>query len=169
MSDSSEKKLIKNNPPKRLKVCLAFSPGGHCQQALQILDAFEDCEVFYASNYSITTKDLKGIYFLKEASTPRRALELKCMISNMIISLKMLLKEQPDVIVTTGAQVAMPICYLSKLLFAKKIIFIESFCRVTSRSLTGKVIYPISDIFLVQWESLLRLYGKKAIYVGKVY
>jgi len=51
----------------------------------------------------------------------------------------------------------------------KKIVFIESLSRVKNPSLTGKFLYPISDLFLVQWKSLLKKYGSKAKYGGKVF
>ena len=50
----------------------------------------------------------------------------------------------------------------------KKIIYIESFARVDEASLTGKLMYPIADKFIVQWEEMLKLYPK-AVYGGAIY
>jgi beta-1,4-N-acetylglucosaminyltransferase len=72
------------------------------------------------------------------------------------------------VIISTGAGVAVPTCFLGKFLFKSKFIFIESFCRIKEPSLSGKLIYPIADLFFVQWKNLLNFYGKKAIYRGSV-
>ena len=65
-----------------------------------------------------------------------------------------------------------PICYAAfvlHFLFLKKqpahIIFVESFCRVQHLSLTGKLLYPIADKFLVQWPGLTAKYHR-AEYVG---
>ena len=77
------------------------------------------------------------------------------------------MKEKPDVVITTGALVAFPICLIAKI-FGKHIIYIESFARVNSRSLTGRLLYPISDLFLVQWEEMLKFYPK-AKYVGGIF
>lgn len=76
-------------------------------------------------------------------------------------------KEQPDVVITTGALIAYPFCLLAKL-GGRKVIYIESFARVHNRSLTGRLVYPFADLFLVQWESMLKCYPK-AKYVGGIF
>jgi UDP-N-acetylglucosamine:LPS N-acetylglucosamine transferase len=83
-------------------------------------------------------------------------------------SLRIFLEERPDVVMTTGAGVAIPFCMIAKL-FRKKLIFIESFARTETPSITGQVLYPISDLFLVQWRKNLQHYGDKAKYVGLIY
>ena len=80
---------------------------------------------------------------------------------------KILKAEKPDVILSTGALVAYPFCLLGKLRGAK-VVYIESFARVYNRSLTGRLVYPFADLFLVQWESLLSCYPK-AKYVGGIF
>lgn len=62
----------------------------------------------------------------------------------------------------------MPACFLGKFFFKSKVIFIESFCRIKEPSLSGKLIYPVSDLFLVQWKEMLKFYGERAIYRGAV-
>ena len=58
-------------------------------------------------------------------------------------------------------------CYLGKL-FGSKIIFIETFANSESKTLSGKMIYPIANLFIVQWKEMLKLYPK-AIYGGPIY
>ena len=77
------------------------------------------------------------------------------------------LKFKPDVVVTTGAHTCVAMCYIAKL-FRKKVIYIESFARRDSKSLSGKIIYPISNLFIVQWEEMLKFYPK-AKYFGSIY
>lgn len=86
---------------------------------------------------------------------------------NIIVSLVYLLKERPDVILSTGAGAAYPTCRWGKML-GKKIIFIESLARTKNRSKTGEMTYRIADHFLVQWEEMLECYPK-ASYHGSVY
>ena len=76
-------------------------------------------------------------------------------------------QENPDVIITTGALVSYPFCLIGKI-NKKKIIYIESFARVEEKSLTGKLVYPLVDLFLVQWQSMLKCYSK-AKYVGGIF
>jgi UDP-N-acetylglucosamine:LPS N-acetylglucosamine transferase len=75
--------------------------------------------------------------------------------------------EKPDVVLTTGAGVAFPIALIAKI-FGKKVIYIESFCRITEPSLSGKLFYHISDLFLVQWPEMKK-YFRKAEYYGGVF
>ena len=79
----------------------------------------------------------------------------------------MFLKFKPDVIVTTGAHTCVAMCYIAKI-FRKKVIYIESFANIETKTLTGKLIYPIADKFIVQWKSMLKLYPK-AIYEGWIF
>jgi len=74
------------------------------------------------------------------------------------------LKEKPDLIISTGAGVAIPTCFLGWL-FRKRVIFIEDWCRINKPSFSGRMIYPLANLFFVQWEQLLRYYPK-AIYKG---
>ncbi|MCG2827371.1 MAG: hypothetical protein L6265_12345 [Thermoplasmatales archaeon] len=101
------------------------------------------------------------IYFVEDTGN-----KLKTPV-NFLQSLKILLKEKPDVIITTGAGSALSLCYLGKF-FRKKIIFIESFSRVTTPSLFGRLVAPISDLVIVQWEPLLKYY-KKAVCGGSIF
>ena len=79
----------------------------------------------------------------------------------------MLRKERPDLIISTGAAVAVPFFYLGKLLGAKT-MYIEIFDRIDSPTLTGKLVYPVTDRFIVQWEELKRVYPK-AINLGSIF
>ena len=74
-------------------------------------------------------------------------------------SLKLLFRERPDVIISTGAGVAIAMCWWGKV-FGKKVIFIEDWCVVESPSLSGRLVCPISDLFIIQWKQLQKYYPK---------
>jgi UDP-N-acetylglucosamine:LPS N-acetylglucosamine transferase len=148
---------------KKLKLCLACSAGGHLTELLQLKEVFEGREHFYATFKREDTQRLKGkVYYLID---PKRN-PLKLLI-NCFQALQVMAKERPDVVITTGAGVAVPLCYLAKLLRAR-IIYIESLARIDTKSLSGILLYPIADLFFVQWRELLEKYGDKARYGGKV-
>jgi UDP-N-acetylglucosamine:LPS N-acetylglucosamine transferase len=88
-------------------------------------------------------------------------------IYNFIKSFILFVKIRPKVIVTTGPHTAVVMCYIAKI-FRRKIIFIETFANSKSKTLSGKLVYPIADTFIVQWESMLNLYPK-AIYGGWIF
>ncbi len=150
---------------KRLKICLVCSHGGHFTETLQILSAFEGHEIFFVTYHSSREEEVKAIapaYFTDNIGT-----NVWRMIKAFPWTLGILWRENPDVVVSLGAEIAVPFFYLARL-FGIKTIFIESWCRVTSLSLTGKLVYPIANEFWVQWPQLLEVCGPKAQYKGSV-
>ena len=75
--------------------------------------------------------------------------------------------EKPDLIVSAGAAPAVPFFYIGKLMGAKT-IFIEAYDRIDKASLTGKLCYRASDVFIVQWEPMLKVFPK-AKYLGSIF
>jgi len=88
-------------------------------------------------------------------------------VINLFQSIKVFLREKPDVVISTGADATVATCMIAKF-FGKKIIFIESFCRIKSPSLSARIIYPFADLFLVQWKQNLKFFPK-AKYKGAVF
>lgn len=150
-----------------MKLCLSCTHGGHLVEMTHLLDAFKGHDYFFVTYKSEARINLKNAYFIK---FEEKGLKVKIMLIMTIIkAVKILIKEKPDVIVSTGGgEIAVPFSYIGKILGAK-IIFIESMARITTPSAGGRLVYPVSDLFLVQWESLLKQYGKKAKYWGKVF
>lgn len=80
---------------------------------------------------------------------------------------KVLRRERPDLIISSGAAVAVPFFYLDKLLGAK-LIYIEVFDRIDKPTMTGRMVYPIVDRFVVQWEEMKKVYPK-AVNLGSIF
>ena len=96
---------------------------------------------------------------------------LWAMAHSLLILTKISLFEHLDLLLTNGPGTAVPICYiyffLSKILVFNlnaKIVFIESFCRVTDLSLSGRLLRPILSKFVVQWPDLHKKYPKETTY-----
>ena len=91
------------------------------------------------------------------------------MICIFIKSLFVYNKEKPDVIISTGVLSAIPMMLIGHV-FKKKVIYIESFAKINSPTMTGNLIYKkhIADQFYVQWESMLEFYPD-AIFKGGIY
>ncbi len=79
-----------------------------------------------------------------------------------------ILTERPDVILSTGAELAIAPIVLGKVLFRRRTVFLETAARMEHPSGTGKVAYPFCDAFFVQSEAMLKHYGPKARYVGRL-
>lgn len=149
-----------------MKVCLVGSSGGHLTHLYLLRKFWENEERFWVT---FDKQDAKSI--LKEERmyacyypTNRNVLNL---IRNTYLAIKVLLKEKPDVIISSGAAAAVPFFYLGKLL-GKKTIYLEVFDRINSPTLTGKLVYPVTDRFIIQWEELKEVYPK-GIYLGGIY
>ena len=89
------------------------------------------------------------------------------MFINAIRSVKIWIREQPDYVITTGTLVVLPLAFLAKI-FRKKLIYIETFARVYDGTRAGKLMYKYADLFIVQWESLKKIYPN-AVYGGSIY
>ena len=81
------------------------------------------------------------------------------LLYNCFKSLFLYIKIHPDYIITTGAHTAGPMCCIGKI-FGSRIIYIESFANITTKTITGKYVYLFADKFIVQWESMKELYPK---------
>jgi UDP-N-acetylglucosamine:LPS N-acetylglucosamine transferase len=145
-----------------VKICLVCSHGGHLTEILQLNEAFEGHETFFITYNSVRTRQLERKYLLRNIGTNPLV-----MARAFLSMLRILLREKPKLIISTGSEIAIPAFYLAKILRIKT-IFIESWTRVDRPTGTGKIVYPVSDVFLVQWERLLSKYGKKARYEGAI-
>jgi len=145
-----------------MKICLVCSHGGHLAEILQLKEAFEGHDTFFITYDSVRTRQLERKYLLRNIGKNPLV-----MAQAFMSTLRILIREKPELIVSTGSEIAIPAFYLARL-FRIKTIFIESWTRVEQPTGTGRLVYPFSDIFLVQWEQLLSKYGKKAKYEGAI-
>ena len=146
-----------------MKICLVGSSGGHLAH-LNMLKPFWSREdrfwvTFDKEDARSILKDEKmyPCYF----PTNRN---LKNLIKNTFLAIRILRKERPDVIISSGAAVAVPFFYIGKL-FGAKTVYIEVFDRIDKPTVTGKLVYPVTDKFIVQWEEMKKVYPK-AINLG---
>uniref|UniRef100_A0A3Q3W6N4 UDP-N-acetylglucosamine transferase subunit ALG14 n=1 Tax=Mola mola TaxID=94237 RepID=A0A3Q3W6N4_MOLML len=87
-------------------------------------------------------------------------------------SVPLVFRLRPDVVLCNGPGTCVPLCaagLLLGILGMKKvlIVYVESICRVHNLSMTGKILYTISDYFFVQWSSLKDKYPK-SIFLGRI-
>ena len=150
------------------KICFTASTGGHFEQLMMLkplMDKYDSFIVTEKTGYSVI-KDDRKVYYLNQVNRQEKTFIFK-MITNTFKSFKIFFKEKPDVVISTGALATIPMCLLSKV-FRKKVIFIESFAKVTSPTLTGKLVYKFADQFYVQWEQMKEHYPE-AICKGGIY
>lgn len=154
------------------KVLFISSTGGHFNELMQLKPMFEKYDYHIITEKDKTNKDLvqqyeKKIYFLPYGT---RSKIFSYIIKYFYLCMKtvfLYFKLRPKYIVTTGTHTAGPMCYLGKL-FGSKIIYIETFANSNTKTVTGRLIYPIADLFIVQWKEMLKLYPR-AVYGGSIY
>jgi len=163
-----KEKKIRQEKIKEKKICFIASSGGHFEQLLMLrplMDKYACCIVTEAAGYREPVGG-KKMYYLKQVNRRDKLVYLWLLV-NAFKSLRILAVEKPDVVVTTGALAVIPMCLLAKL-FGKKLVFIESFAKVTSPTLTGKLLYKYADRFYVQWEPMKEFYPD-AVFLGGLY
>ena len=147
-----------------MKIALICSHGGHLTELLYLMDAFKEHDTFFITYDNIRTRNLEYSKYL----FPNFGEKPYKMVLNLHKIIKILLKEKPDIIVSNGAEIAIPFFYLGKLL-RKKTIFIECYTRIDTPTVTGKLVYPVCGLFLVLWPEMLEKYGNKAQYWGGMF
>ncbi|MCB0272756.1 MAG: hypothetical protein KDD46_07060 [Bdellovibrionales bacterium] len=140
--------------------------GGHAKQCLLLLDQIKHRANFhvmlekndplsaktfanYPLHYTIAFRGKKEFFLITFFRI------LMCTLQSFIVFIKV----HPDCILSTGPGIAIPISYIAKI-FGKKVIFIESWSRVHTKSLSGKLLYPIANAFFIQWPSLITQYPR---------
>lgn len=146
---------------KSKKIGLICSAGGHYTEMLQLWEAFEKYPKFLLTYQEVTTMGREDTYYLENIFKSPVAF-----IKGVVRTFMILMKEKPDILFSTGSEIATPAFYFGKFLFRTRLIYLECSAQVYHASLTGRFVYPITDLFLVQWKPLLQQYGPRAKYVG---
>ncbi|HEW7290315.1 TPA: UDP-N-acetylglucosamine--LPS N-acetylglucosamine transferase [Streptococcus pneumoniae] len=149
-----------------MKICLVGSSGGHLTHLYLLKPFWKDKERFWVTFDKEDTRSILGNETFYPCHYPTNR-NLKNLIKNTVLAFNILRKERPDVIISSGAAVAVPFFYLGKL-FGAKTVYIEVFDRIDAPTLTGKIVYPVTDKFIVQWEEMKKVYPK-AINLGRIF
>lgn len=152
-----------------MKICLISSSGGHLSQLKELLKIVKDDDYFMVTEENLVSQSLKAshrVYFLKQQE--RKSIRFPFVfIANILKSIFILIRERPQLIITTGAGAVIPLCIIGKI-FGAKLVFIESFAKINSPTITGKILYKFADRFYIQWEELKEYYPN-ATYRGTIY
>jgi UDP-N-acetylglucosamine:LPS N-acetylglucosamine transferase len=128
---------------KPLKVCLAASAGGHLSQLRKLGESSK-------------------VYVVGECNRehPLRVVRVlwRCV--------QVIRRERPDVVISTGAAPACLVALLGRL-WGARLVWVDSITNVERLSLSGRLVRPFADLFLVQWPDLAERY-RGAEYRGPV-
>lgn len=144
------------------KICLSCSHGGHLTEMFKLAPAFHDIDTFYFCYDADTTRRLERAYLVPNMA--RNPIEF---LKNLWRVHTIFRRERPNLIISTGAEIAIPVALIGKLM-GVPIIYIECGAQVYTPSTTGRVMYWLANKFYVQWPELLDVYGPRAHYQGSL-
>ena len=149
-----------------MKICLAGSSGGHLAQLYMLKPFWSEHDRFWVTFDKEDARSLLKEERMIPCYYPTNR-SLRGLIANAVTARKVLKKERPDLIISSGAAAAVPFFYLGKLMGIKT-VYIEIFDRIDSPTLSGRLCYPVADRFIVQWEDVKKFYPK-ATYLGSIF
>jgi UDP-N-acetylglucosamine:LPS N-acetylglucosamine transferase len=129
---------------------------------LEIAEAFAGHNTFYFCYDAPTTRALAHAY--RVPNMARNPIEF---LKNLVRAARVFARERPDLIVSTGAEIAIPVVLVANL-YRTPVVYIECGAQVAHPSFTGRVMYWLADSFFVQWPELLTVYGPRAQYRGSL-
>lgn len=140
------------------KFCLVCSSGGHLTEILKIKNNSNIKKYFFVINSKVNFKSKNKVYFVSHGI---RGVKL---FLNLIQIFFIFLKEKPNFVISTGASVALPAYIIGKFCFKTKFIFFETLTRIKKPSMTGIIMYKLSDEFYYQWKDLKKFFPKGKYY-----
>jgi UDP-N-acetylglucosamine:LPS N-acetylglucosamine transferase len=151
---------------KKLKICFVGSSGGHLTHLYMLKQFWQDKDRFWVTFDKEDARSLLKGEKMYPAYFPSNR-SIKALIINTFRAIKILRKERPTLIITSGAAPAIPFFWIGKMLGART-IYIEVFDRIDRPTISGRLCYPVADKFLVEWEEMKKVYPK-AINLGSVF
>lgn len=143
------------------RTCFAYSPGGHfaeLSRAIQGISFTNSFHVTFPSKRPMSNGE-KPVYFVTH---PRRSVFRA--LRNCVESLKIILRERPKIVISTGADVAVPTFVIGKL-FGATTIFVETGGSLRP-TLAGRLCYPFASLFIVQWPDRLAAFPRAKLARG---
>lgn len=146
---------------RRPRICLAASGGGHVRQILDLKPFWQNHDYYLVTEPTALGHSLAGEHPTRfvdhfafgQARIASKATLAMSGVRNMWASLKHILRERPDVVISTGAGSALFTALFGRLTGAK-FVLIESFARVRAPSLFGRMSHRFANKVIVQSEGL---------------
>jgi beta-1,4-N-acetylglucosaminyltransferase len=151
---------------EEVDILLVCSSGGHLLQLLSLREAWKGFRTVWITFDKSDARSLlrEERIFFAYGPTNR---SLKNLGRNLVLAWRLIDRLRPRVILTTGAGVAVPFAWIGRLRGAR-VVYVESFTRIESPSLSCRLIAPVADRIYAQWPEL-RQSVQRARYVGNVF
>jgi UDP-N-acetylglucosamine:LPS N-acetylglucosamine transferase len=150
---------------KPVRVLAIASGGGHWAQLVRMRPAWDGCDVAYATTHADYAKDVRHI---GAAKLPRfhtfpdanRHQKFRLLYQLFVVAF-IVLKEQPSVVISTGASAGYFALRIAKYL-GRRTIWVDSIANAEELSLAGKNVERFADLWLTQWPELARATSQTA-------
>lgn len=149
-----------------MRLLLVSSSGGHLAQLMCLAPWWEKHDrhwVTFNTEDAVSKLEGEDVTWAHHPTTRN----IKNLARNTALARKVLHRYRPDVIVSTGAAVAVPFFWMRRRTGASS-VYLEVYDRVDSRTLTGRLVRPATDLFLVQWPEQQSLY-RSSVLLGRVW
>lgn len=145
-----------------MKIALVGSSGGHLTHLLLLKPWWAQHDRFWVT---FDKPDARSALVEERAywchhPTNRN---LPNLLRNTALAWRLLRRERPDVIISTGAAAAVPFFVLGRM-FGAMTVYVEVYDRISSPTLTGRLVYPIAHRFVVQWPEQQRFYPRSELF-----
>jgi beta-1,4-N-acetylglucosaminyltransferase len=139
-----------------MRICIVSSCGGHLTEVRQLKAVYEAYEHLYVLNDQVQLPDdmIGKTLFIRHSERDW------LFVVNLWEAARILARERPDVILSTGAGPVVPFALIGRLFFGVKVIFVETITRVERPSLTGRIMYHLAHRFYYQWKPLSRFFPR---------
>ena len=139
-----------------MRLLITCSGGGHLAQAWALKSWWEQFEdrTWVTFPTEDTRTRLKGERVI-ECHYPT-VRHLPNLVRNTLLARRVLHDLRPDLIFSTGAAISVPFFAQARRVGART-AHLEPIDRISGPGLTGKLLYPMTDLFMVQWESMQEL------------
>ncbi|MFW5798326.1 MAG: hypothetical protein ACOCXX_01600 [Planctomycetota bacterium] len=155
------------------KVMCIVSGGGHLEEAIECFEAFRGTElvvVMYrhlGEMASFSHPLVSRVHLVRLYGAKGWRLYLSLVV-NLLEFIRLFMRERPDVLFSTGSEIAIGPFVMGKLFWGTRNIFVETVTRIDECTVTAHKLYRWSDLFLVQWPHQVGFFGPRARYEGRV-
>jgi UDP-N-acetylglucosamine:LPS N-acetylglucosamine transferase len=144
-----------------MRVLLVCSSGGHLIQLHNLRPWWERHDRMWVTFSKLDSRSLLAGERVAWAHHPTTR-NLPNLVRNLLLAWRLLRSFRPEVVVSSGAGVAFPFFLVARLL-GQKTVYVEVYDRIDSATMTGRLCYPFSNLFLLQWEEQRRSYPKGVV------
>lgn len=149
---------------KKIKIFLSATSGGHLTEGIELFSNLSDVQLIFLSEDCVRTRNMPDFYTYKKLWNS----SIGAIAGSFFKSLKIIMKERPQWVVSTGAECGIGSLIAGKLT-GRKTIFVETVTRYKSKTKSAKIAYYFVNHFYVQHEEGLALFGNKAEYIGGLF